>query len=487
MLLPYPSTARQKSNESSRTGRESRASQCGASIVLAAAGVVLAIPALASAQVTSITNGAVSVGIDTSKGGAITLLKSNSDGRNLINTTDLGREIQPSYYSGPSGFNPNGTQSPGYPNWPWNPTQAGDVYGNASQVVTWSNNGSQLYVKTVPKQWALNNYAADAVVETWITLNGNVVDVKNRLTNLRTDSAQYLAMDQELPAVYTNSAFSNLYTYTGTQPFTGGALTQITNGGPPWQYWRGTESWAAHVDNNNFGLGVFANNTDYFVGGLHPGADATGYISPLQHEVLDPHIVYNNQYQLVVGSLTDIRNYAYQAHTDPSPNFTFAGDRQHWFSVNTTDSAQPGAWHVNLSGNTGFLISPATGYQAATATKIDIRAAYTLGASGQARLYWEENNGTGTTLANFVAGQSVTFPIIADGQYHDYIVDLSGVANYSGLISELRFDPMVTPGLTGSVDIASITTAAATPEPSSGAIALGLMALCRFRRRVITG
>jgi hypothetical protein len=483
MLLSYLSPSRQKSSHST-FARESRALHGWAVKALAAA-VLSAIPSIVSAQVTSITNGSVTIGVDLSKGGSITLLKSNSDGRNLVNTTDLGREIQPSYYSGPTNYNPNGTQSAAYPNWPWNPVQAGDTYGNASQVLSWSNNGSTIYVKTTPKQWALNNYPADAVIESWITLNGSVVDVKNRLTNLRTDSTQYTAMAQELPAIYTNSTFPNLYTYAGTQPFTNAPVTQITNSGPPWQYWRGTESWAAHVDATNFGLGVFANQDNYFVGGYYNnGSASTGYIAPLQDEILDKNIVYNNDYQLVVGSLTDIRNYAYQNHTSQTPNYSFASDRQHWFSVNTTDSIQNNAWHVNLANNTGFLIGPATEFQASAANKIDIRAAYTLTGSGspQARIYWEENNGDGTSLANFVAGQSTTFNLIADGQYHDYIVDLSNVANYTGMISELRFDPIVTAGLTGSVNIASISTVP-TPEPGLGVMSLAVFALGIRRRR----
>jgi hypothetical protein len=485
MLLSYPTSGRQENNNNS-FDRESRPSRRCASRALAAGAILSALPTIASAQVTSLTNGSVTVGVDLSKGGSITLLKSNSDGRNLVNTSDLGREIQPSYYSGPNNYNPNGTQSSGYPNWPWNPVQAGDVYGNASQVLSWSNNGSTIYVKTTPKQWALNNYPADAVIESWITLSGNVIDVKNRLTNVRTDSTQYSAMDQELPAIYTSSAFPNLYTYTGTQPFTGAPVTQVTNSGPPWQYWRGTESWAAHVDASNFGLGVFADHDNYFVGGYYNNtsnsSNSTGYIAPLQHDILDKNIVYSNQYQLVVGSLSDIRNYAYQNHTSQTPNYSFNSDRQHWFSVNTTDSVQNGAWHANLANNTGFLIGPATEFQASSANKIDIRAAYTLTGSGspQARLYWEENNGNGTSLANFVAGQSLTFNLIADGQYHDYIVDLSNVANYTGLISELRFDPIVTPGLTGSVDIASI---AAVPEPSAGLVLITTLVVGLRRRK----
>jgi hypothetical protein len=102
-------------------------------------------------------------------------------------------------------------------------------------------------VKSRPKQWALQNYDADCVFEQWITLNGSVATVQNRLINGRSDTTQYQAMDQELGALYTWRALSQLWTYSGTQPFTGGALTQIPKTAPPWAYFRATEGWAAYT------------------------------------------------------------------------------------------------------------------------------------------------------------------------------------------------------------------------------------------------
>ena len=97
MLLSYPLPIRNYSGNSRLIARESRAfHRCR--IIALVAGAICALPALASAQATSITNGSVTVGVDLSRGGSITLLKSNSDGRNLVNTSDLGREIQPSRF-----------------------------------------------------------------------------------------------------------------------------------------------------------------------------------------------------------------------------------------------------------------------------------------------------------------------------------------------------------------------------------------------------
>jgi len=80
--------------------------------------------------------------------------------------------------------------------------QGGDAYGNRSTLISASNSGTQIYVKSRPKEWALQNVAAECTLEEWITLSGSVVTVRNRLTNARADATQYAARTQELPAVY---------------------------------------------------------------------------------------------------------------------------------------------------------------------------------------------------------------------------------------------------------------------------------------------
>ena len=161
---------------------------------------------------------------------------------------------QQSYYSGPQPF---GTPHPSYPNWPWNPVAGGDVYGHPSTILEQTNDGTTIYVKRIPKQWALNNVDSESTMEEWITLEQNVVKVRCRLTNARSDTTFYAARSQELPAIYTNPPFTKIFTYNGSSPFSGGALTQIVKAGPPWTSFMATESWTALVDNSNFGVGLY--------------------------------------------------------------------------------------------------------------------------------------------------------------------------------------------------------------------------------------
>ncbi len=262
-------------------------------------------------------NGVIKIGVDLNKGGAITYLAEyNNQDVNLINSSDLGRMIQQSYYSGPW---PYGDPDPGWANWGWNPIGAGDCHGNPSEVVTHSNDGATLYVQSIPMQWALDNVPCECVFEKWITLDAHAVHVRFKLINDRADTTDYGASHQELPAVYTTDKFYRLFSYTGSRPFTNGALTQISNNGPPWEYFNGTEKWAALVADNDWGLGVYTPTAQQFVAGFHgtpgsgdPEGGSTGYIAPLRTENIRYNTVYEYESYFILGYLNDIRAWVYQ-------------------------------------------------------------------------------------------------------------------------------------------------------------------------------
>jgi len=270
-----------------------------------------------SSDMSYLDNGVIRVGIDLKKGGTITFLADahNLD-VNLINAADLGREVQQSYYSGPQ---PYGNPSSDWENWGWNPIGAGDCYGNPSEVIEVSNDGITLYVKSIPKQWALNNVPCECTFEKWIQLDGTGVRVHFRLNNNRSDTTVYSARDQELPAVYTPDRFYRMFAYTGSAPFSGGAVSQVATTGPPWVYFNATEKWAALVDDNNWGMGVYNPRAEQFAGGFsgspgsgNPTGSSCGYIAPLRTETIYYNTVYDYEIYLILGYVDDIRAYVYQ-------------------------------------------------------------------------------------------------------------------------------------------------------------------------------
>ena len=72
--------------------------------------------------------------------------------------------------------------------------------------------------------------------------------------------------------------------------------------------------------------------------GQHDPADATRLVA------------YLDAYDLVVGSLRQIRAYAYAHRPDPRPVYRFAANRQHWWEWNATDTGMPmaGALRVRV-------------------------------------------------------------------------------------------------------------------------------------------
>lgn len=83
------------------------------------------------------------------------------------------------------------------------------------------------YVKCIPMLWDMNNRPAEAEMEQWASVEGNVIKVRNRLTCHRQQDpyGDSVVNDQELPAVYPVSAVKNLYAYLGDKPFSNDTLS----------------------------------------------------------------------------------------------------------------------------------------------------------------------------------------------------------------------------------------------------------------------
>jgi hypothetical protein len=271
----------------------------------------------AACRIVSIRNRFMSIGVDTMHGGAISSLIDNHVGENLINCYDQGREVQQSYYAGPDPY--RGAHWGDNP-WPWNPISSGDAFGHHSTILDMNSSDAEIYVKSRPLQWALNDVACNCSFETKITLDANGAFVRNRLVNFRSDRTDYGARQQELPAVYTIGTMYKLWTYDGSAPWSGGPLSQVSYPvpGPPWASFTAAENWAAFTVGSApyYGVGVFHSNVSFFLGGFsgtqgQGGSQdpSTGYIAPRGTR----DIVWNDEfvwcYHLAIGYVADIRAY----------------------------------------------------------------------------------------------------------------------------------------------------------------------------------
>lgn len=395
-------------------------------------------------------NGIVRIGIDLSIGGAITYFADVKDSANMVNSYDWGRQVQMSFYSGPNPFEPNGKKPKDH--WKqlgWNPIQSGDCYGNPSKVLEYKNDGKQLYVKCIPMQWPLNNEPGECIFEVWIRLEGAAALVRSRINNNRIDKTQYPSRSQELPAVYTNGPWYRLITYTGSKPFTKDktSLIPIKEKKPgefPWSHFQATENWAALVNENGTGMGVWIPGVQSFLGGFagNPGTggpkdNPTGYIAPISREILDHNIQYEYEYRLIAGSVDQIRDYIYKHNTGQITDFDFSTDRQHWVLKNASDSGYPmkGLWHINLDRSNPQIISPRVCFQADDYSAIEITAAFNT----------EESNAyirfSPFSEDQKSSGASIRFNVINDSKMHTYRVKLSDNPKYRGAIAQLTFQP----------------------------------------------
>lgn len=405
-------------------------------------------------------NGALRLGVDLNLGGAITWL-SRSGGENMVNSWDLGRQIQMSHYSGPVPFGVEGRKpAKHWEHLGWNPVQSGDDFGHGSRVLEHRNDGRRLHTRCVPMQWPLDGVPAEAQFETWLELEGPVVKMRCRMSNARADRTQYPGRWQEMPAVYLNALFHRVVSYTGERPFEGDVVSEIPRpAGRPdsWSHWRATERWSALVNDGGWGLGLWNPSCMTFIGGFagKPGpgdsrSSSTGYLAAQAIEILDHNIVHEYACELIVGTVAEIRDRVRERSGGCGPpSWRFGSDRQGWHYVNAVDTGWPirGALRVMLEKDDPQLISPGVFFQAKEASRLVMEAAFQA-RRGEAELFWKRHDGGSGRRA---------FPVAADGRMRRHEVSLAGEPEWRGAIVELRLDP-VPGGAPGQwVEIRSMT------------------------------
>lgn len=269
-------------------------------------------------------DGIIQIKLDLTRGGAISYISLSGSDRNLVNIHDEGRYIQQSYYAGKPLNRIAEGQNPAWSPWRWNPIQVGDSYGNRAQILDSKTTGNTLYVKCIPMLWDMNNKPAQAIMEQWNILNGNVIKVHCKLTCQRTDNlyAENISNAQELPAVYPIASLNKLVTYLGNSPFTNDTLSTPTvinlSSGFWGRYSNVTENWMAFVDSTNWGIGVYNPNCTSFLAGISgkPNGESldasTAYIAPTLNVILNKNTVFEYDYYLIVGTISQIRNKIYQ-------------------------------------------------------------------------------------------------------------------------------------------------------------------------------
>jgi hypothetical protein len=408
----------------------------------------------------ALDNGTVRVGIDLGAGGSISYLSQSGSSYNLVNIRDKGRYIQQSYYAGQDLDRTSEGQYPSWSPWPWNPIQGGDTYGNPSPVLAWSNDGRTIYVKTRPLLWDMRGEPCQCNFETWITLEGPTVRVRNKLTSFRTDSRWNVTTHpQELPAVYAIADLNRVLTYTGRRPFSGDSVTQIADTPSFWEVWKGTEHWSACVNGQNFGFGVYSPPRTIFTGGLYGSPwgrqwdSSTCYLSPLGWTALDKTSTYYYRYFLTVGSLDEIRQEVYEldpllsarSESEQTWGFDVDGNFEGWTPNASVAPASvvSGSFVGTAANDHPFVASPVMDKSASSLKQVVVRLRNDT-ASSQARLFFQT-----AASGTWSQSKSKTVTITPNSGFAYYAFDMSSVPEWSGTITRLGLDPVASAGSFG--------------------------------------
>ncbi len=397
-----------------------------------------------------LNNDTLHLKLDLTRGGAINYISKSGTTRNLVNIHDEGRYIQQSYYAGQTLNRIADGQNPAWSPWSWNPIQVGDSYNNRAEILEQSVDGNTLYVKCIPMLWDMNNEPAEAEMEQWTTLMGNVVKVHNKLTCHRTDNIwdEGKANHQELPAVYPISALKNLFSYFGNSPFTGAPLdnpvvVHLEDGF--WGRYQNdmvTENWMAFVDDNHWGMGVYTPISNNFLAGMagQPGFEAsdgsTSYIAPVKTETLNKNSVYEYDYWLVIGTLDQIRSEIYNLKGVQKNSWEFTDDLEGWTLDPTggTVEQSDGSLKFTVSGDQSSVDNGVESWDAT-----DLRYLWlsikneTAGDSGAFHLF---SNARGT--------DSVHYPLNTDDtEFRDVLIDLDTLDFWTGATyNRFRLQPV---------------------------------------------
>lgn len=261
-----------------------------------------------------INNGIVQLGVDMERGGSIFHFSDVDTKRNLLNHADEGRFMQQSYYGEADGSNWNGTP------WSWNPIQGGGSHGEKARVLSQNITPTSINIVSEPVHWASGEALSECEMEETITLDGRIAHIHYTFRNNGPGATDHPATHQEVPAVFMDNGLSDLIFYSGDKPWTNDALTRYT---PPSQTGSitneertRTEHWAAYVDNNDWGLGVYTPGTPQmtlyrFGYGSGPTSGACSYFAPIRTFAVTKGMVFEYDVYLYIGTIDQIRETFY--------------------------------------------------------------------------------------------------------------------------------------------------------------------------------
>jgi len=262
---------------------------------------------------TYITNGTIQVGVDMARGGCIFHFSDAANKVNVLNHFDNGRFVQQSFYGDADGSKWVNTA------WRYNPVQGGG-YLNAypARIESSEVKPDSLACTSIPYHWASCVELDECRMKEVITLEGNVAHMHYTFTY--NGETSHASRHQEMPAVFCNWEYSELYYYDGAYPWENKDLSHLTpakletDGNQYLQKNAWAEKWAAYMNAEGYGIGVYSPSTTlatYYRTGSGPSGPtkaSCSYFAPLGVFGLTPSMTKTYDVYMTVGTVSEIRS-----------------------------------------------------------------------------------------------------------------------------------------------------------------------------------
>lgn len=240
------------------------------------------------------------VGLLRGHGGAIGWLSEAGSERNLLNAFDHGRLLQQSYYGRED--ESRWVQQP----WRYNPVQGGDYRGQRAEVLELTATATAASVTTRPRHWASGKLLVECTMRQHVELDGPLVKIRFEFVYEGTE--EHPEYHQETPAMFVHPDYASLVWYQGEEPWQDQPLQRQKPGWPN-EYHRCDESWAAFVDDNDYGIGVLVPGVRELTCYRFQGeaGSSCSYVAPLHQFALRPGLEFQYQAYVTVGQLEAVR------------------------------------------------------------------------------------------------------------------------------------------------------------------------------------
>ena len=248
-------------------------------------------------------DGLLRLGVNEKAGAAIGWFSASGSDRNLLNTFDVGRYVQQSYYGDEDGTDWNGKP------WRYNPVQGGSWKNESSVLLESRHADGVYYAKTRPRHWASGPLLEEVTMEEWIRLEAGTARVRFKMTyeGAKTHKPRH----QELPAFFVDALLDTLVASPEGEPAWSAAELKRFQPGFPNEYSKLSEPWAAWVDKTGQGVGLYFPGTEqltcYRVRQGNVQADCS-YLAPIRTLALTPGFVIDYEVVLALGTVDELRD-----------------------------------------------------------------------------------------------------------------------------------------------------------------------------------